>query len=107
MKRSFTPETIVSDFLNGKLNFKLAADLLISLLEKSNNPELRKKSILAFERLKGSNEKIFNIFENCLLSDENPFVRSAAAKLISQTYLKYGIKTLLWVIQHDKSPIVI
>ncbi|MFX1590448.1 MAG: leucine-rich repeat domain-containing protein [Promethearchaeota archaeon] len=107
MKDSFTPEAIISDFLKGRLNFTLAADLLISLLEKSNNPELRKKSILALERLKGSNEKIFNILENCLLSDENHFVRSAAAKLIGQAYLKYGVKTLLWVIQHDKSPIVI
>ncbi|MFW9945277.1 MAG: HEAT repeat domain-containing protein [Candidatus Odinarchaeota archaeon] len=107
MKGSFTPEAIISDFLSGKLNFALAADLLISLLEKSNNPEVRRNSILALERLKGSNEKIFNILENCLLSDENHFIRSAAAKLIGQTYLKYGLKTLLWVIEHDKSPIVI
>ncbi len=107
MRGSSTPETIVSDFLSGKLNFTLAADLLLSLLEKSNNPEIRIKSILALERLKGSNEKIFNLLENCLLSDENHFVRSAAAKLIGLTYLKFGLKTLLWVIRHDKSPIVI
>jgi len=107
MKDSLTPEAIVSDFLNGKLNFKLAADLLISILEKSNNPEMRKKSILALARIEGNNEKIFNILENYLLSDENHFVRSAAAKLIGNSYLKFGLKTLLWVIQHDKSPIVI
>ncbi|MFX0180694.1 MAG: leucine-rich repeat domain-containing protein [Candidatus Hodarchaeota archaeon] len=107
MKSSFNPETIVSDFSKGKLNFTLAADLLISLLEKSNNPDMRRKSILALERLQGSNEKIFNTLENCILSDENHYVRSAAAKLVGHAYLKYGLKTLLWVIEHDKSPIVI
>ncbi|MFX0019082.1 MAG: leucine-rich repeat protein [Promethearchaeota archaeon] len=107
MTSSFTPETIVSDFLKGKMNFTLAVDLLISILEKSNNPEMRRKSILALERLQSSNEKIFNILENCLLSDENHFVRSAAAKSIGHTYLKYGLKSLLWVIEHDKSPVVI
>ena len=107
MKESVTPEAIVSDYLNRKLNFTLAADLLISILEKSDNPEMRKNSILALERLEGGNEKIFNILENCLLSDENHIVRSAAAKLIGHAYLKYGLKTLLWVIEHDKSPIII
>ena len=107
MKESVTPEAIVSDYLNRKLNFTLAADLLISILEKSDNPEMRKNSIQALERLEGGNEKIFNILENCLLSDENHFVRSAAAKLIGHTYLKYGSKTLLWVTQHEKSPVVI
>ncbi|MGB5913092.1 MAG: leucine-rich repeat domain-containing protein [Promethearchaeia archaeon] len=107
MKDSLIPEEIVSDYLNGRLNFTLAADLLISIIEKSNNPEMRKKCILALEKLEGRNEKIFNVLENCLLSDEHHFVRSAAAKLIGHTYLKYGLKTLLWVIQHDKSPIVI
>lgn len=107
MNDSLTPEAIVSDFLNGTLNFTLATDLLISILEKSNNPEMRKNSILALERLECNNEKIFKILENCLLSDENHFVRSAAAKLIGRAFLKYGLKTLLWVIQHDKSPYVI
>ncbi len=107
MKDSLIPEEIVSNYLNGRLNFTLAADLLISIIEKSDNPEMRKKSILALEKLEGRNEKIFNVLENCLLSDEHDFVRSAAAKLIGHTYLKYGLKTLLWVIQHDKSPIVI
>ncbi|MFX1529257.1 MAG: leucine-rich repeat domain-containing protein [Promethearchaeota archaeon] len=107
MKNSLTPEAIVSDFLNGKLHLNLAVELLLSLLEKSDNSEMRRKSIIALEKLGVNDYKIFKILENFLLSDENPYVRSAAAKLIGQSYLKYGQKTLLWVIQHEKSPAVI
>ncbi|MFW9773643.1 MAG: leucine-rich repeat domain-containing protein [Candidatus Thorarchaeota archaeon] len=107
MKNSLTPEAIVSDFLNGKLHLNLAVELLLSLLEKSDNSEMRRKSIIALEKLGVNDYKIFKILENILLSDENPYVRSAAAKLIGQSYLKYGKKTLLWVIQHEKSPAVI
>ncbi|MFX1355140.1 MAG: HEAT repeat domain-containing protein [Promethearchaeota archaeon] len=107
MTNSFTPEAIVSDYRNGKLNARLALDLLISIIEKSDNPEMRRKSILAFGNVENDDEKVFDLLESSLLSDENAFVRAAAVDIIGQFYIKYGLKTLLWVIQHEKSPIVI
>jgi len=107
MKNSFTPEAIVSDYRNGKLNARLALDLLISIIEKSDNPEMRRRNILAFGKVENDDEKVFDLLENSLLSDENAFVRAAAVRIIKQFYLKYGSKTLLWAIKHDKSPIVI
>lgn len=107
MKDLVTPEAIVSDYSHGKLNLNLALNLIVSILEKSDNPGMRRNSIIALERIGSNNEEIFSILERCLLSDENPFVRSAAAKLIGQAYLKLGLNTLIWVVQHDKSPIVI
>lgn len=87
MKNSLTPDSIVSDYINGKLNMKSALDLLISILEKSDNPEMRCKSILAFEKVKNYDEKVLDYVENSILSDENALVRAAAVKIIGQTDL--------------------
>jgi len=110
MKDSFTPKAILTDVAQGKINKPLAVDLLLSLIEKSNNPELRRACLISIQKLdipKESLEKVYKTIESCLLSDENPFVRSSAAVLISKKFLKYGIDALRWSVQHDRSPLVL
>ena len=110
MSESLTPEAILTDFSRGKVNINLAVDLLLSLIEKSSNLELREACINALRKLgipKENMEKVYKIIENLLLSDENQFVRNSAAVLISDHLLKYGEDALTWTIQHDSSPLVI
>ena len=107
MREPFTPEKIYHDVKDGKLSKSEAAELLISLIEGSNKAKARKKCIEAFEKIDLKTEKIFKIFENCLVSDENPLVRSAAAKAIVSNFLKDDLSSLKWAIQHDRSPIVL
>lgn len=102
-----TPEAIDFDYRNGKLSAKLALDLLISILEKSDNPEIRHKTIIALGRVENDDEKVYDILESSLLCDENDFVRAAAVNIIGQFYFKSSLKTLSWVIQYETSPIVI
>jgi hypothetical protein len=109
MKDSFTPKAILTDVAQGKISKPLAVDLLLSLIEKSNNPELRKTSVISLHKLdipKESMEKVYKTIESCLLSDENPFVRSSAANFISKKLLKYGTDALQWSVQHESSPLV-
>jgi hypothetical protein len=83
---------------------------LLSLIEKSNNPEMRRDCILFFQKLgvhPDKSEQIYKIFESCLLSDENHFVRASAAQLIAEKFLKYGSSALQWAIKHDTSPTLI
>ena len=107
MREPFTPEKIHLDVKNGKLSKLEAAELLISLIEVSNEAKTRKKCIEAFEKIDLKTEKVFKIFENCLVSDENPLVRSAAAKAIIRNFIKDDLSSLKWAIQHEKSPIVL
>ena len=107
MKTFLSPDKIYTNVENGKLSKALAAELLISLIEGSDNPTIRAESIKIFEELKIHDKKIFKILENSLLSDESPLVRKSAAKFIGQIFLKEGLNTLIWVVQHDKSPLVI
>lgn len=110
MSDSLTPEAILTDASRGRITKLLAVDLLLSLIEKSNNSELRTTGIFTLQKLiipKEKVEKVYETIESCLLSDENAFVRSSAAILISEQLLKYGINALKWAIQHDSSPIVL
>jgi len=107
MKNFLSPDKIYSNVENGKFSKAVAAELLISLIEVSDNPTTRAESIKISKKLKIHDQKIFKILQNSLLSDENPLVRKSAAKFIGQIFLKKGLNTLIWVVQHDKSPIVL
>ena len=107
MREPFTPKQISLDVKNGKLSKLEASELLISLIDGSNEAKTRKKCLEAFEKIELKTEKVFKIIENCLVSDENPLVRSAAAKAIIRNFLKDDLSSLKWAIQHEKSPIVL
>ena len=107
MQTSLSPEKICEDLENNLLSKAFAIESLFSLIESSEDPDIRKRSIDAFKRIEKKDDKIFEFIENFLLSDENPRVRSAAAKLIEHSFLAEGVESLKWSIQHDKSPIVL
>ncbi len=107
MKNFLSPDRIYSSVENGKVSKAIAAEQLISLIEGSDNPTTRAESIKLSEKLKIQDKKIFKILENSLLSDESPLVRKSAASFIGQIFLKKGLNTLIWVVQHDKSPLVL
>jgi len=107
MGKFLSPETIYSNLKNKEIDQNIAYDQLISLIEGSNNPKIRSESISVLNQLKIHDPKIFKIVESSLLSDENPFVRRSAVNLISRQFLKEGIDTLMWVVQHEESPLVL
>ena len=107
MEKSLSSEKICEDLENNLLSKAFAIELLFSLIESSEDPDIRSRSIDAFKRIERKDDKIFEFIENYLLSDENPRVRSAAAKLIEHSFLLEGVESLRWTIQHDKSPMVL
>jgi len=103
-----TPSRIINKNLDGSLNNKEAIENLTLLVESSNDTIIRVKSLEAFEKInliKNKKEKnnIFNILENCVISDENPTIQYIAARLLIQNFPKKSREPLLWVIQNGKS----
>ena len=107
MVNSLTPQSICTDVANGKMSRSLASELLMSLIEGSDDHIMRAESIKAFEFIGIKEEKSFKILENSLLSDESQIVRSMALNIIGKFYLRKGIDSINWIIQHDKSPLII
>lgn len=107
MKELLTPEKIKHNFLNKDLNKEKAAELLISLIEGSDNTKTRVICIKTLEMIGFRTKKIFNTLENYLISDQDAPLRAAAAEYIILNFLEEGITPLNWVIQHDNSPLVL
>jgi len=107
MEKFLSPETIYSGLKNEEISRDIAFDQLISLIEGSNNPKIRSKSISFLHQLKIHDPKLFKIIESSLLSDENSHVRRSAVNLIGHQFLKEGLDTLTWAAQHENSPLVL
>ncbi len=80
-----------------------AIELLNYFIENSDNCEIRKVSILAFEVLELRSDNAYHVLESCLLSDEDPDVKNTAAKVIAQNFPKKSETLLRWISTHDKN----
>jgi len=107
MEKFLSPETIYTGLKKKKIDRHIAFDQLVSLIEESNNPKIRSESISILNQLKIPDPKLFKIIESSVLSDESPYVRRSAVNLIGHQFLKEGLDTLTWVVQHEKSPLVV
>ena len=107
MENGLTPEKICNDFFNGSMSKNEAEDLLVSLVESSKDMNIRIGCIDAFEQIGIINKRVFDILEVCLISDENPLIRVAAAKSFLLLFPKIGFRPLKWSIQNEQSVFVI
>ena len=106
MSEPLKPHEIIEKVQKGTLSKSDAAEILISLIEGSDDSKIRAESIIGLDHIAFKTENIFKIVENHLISDKNPFVRNAAAQAITNHFLKEGLNSLKWAITHDDSPLV-
>lgn len=107
MKEFLLPKKIRNEILAGNLSKEKAADMLISLIEGSEDINTRVNSIKILETIEFRNDRIFKTLENYLISDEHAILRATAAEYIIINFLDESISPLNWVIEHDRSPLVL
>jgi len=103
MSDQLTPEKIYFKVLNNEVGKKDALKLFESLINKSDNEDIRYSGLEYIGKLSIEDELTFNIIENCLISDESTFVRFEAAKVLIQNFPAREHEPLLWAIQNEKS----
>jgi len=98
-----TPQKICEDFRSNRIDKHSAVKQLISLIENSDDDEIREESVYSFQKIGVKNEDIFlfKFLENLLISDLNEKVRIAAAKLIKDNFLKEALEPMKWAIQYE------
>lgn len=97
----------IKDLIQQNVNSNEIANLLIAILEKSENSETRLE-LLKFIRIYDlNNTSYFKMLENYLISDAQEEIRALAAELILQNYLEEGLDALEWTILNDPSPLVL
>jgi len=107
MREPLSPEVINKIFQIGELSKEKALELLISLIESSDDARIRSQSIETLDKIGMIDNTIFRVLENSLVSDENAIVRASAVKGIILNFIDNGSALLEWVVDHDRSPLVL
>ena len=84
-----------------------ASELLISLIENSDNEEFRAECVKFLSKIGFNDQKIFKFLENLLISDTSESVRIAAFKAIKKNFLLKAVKPIVWLIENEKSLLLI
>ena len=100
-------EQIYSDIINKRLNKEKAIDTLTSLIENSDDESVRSSCIDIFNKLMLKEDKVYDLIEYCLISDEKSLVRNAAVKAIISNFPEKCNQPLKWTIRNDTSIIVL
>jgi len=98
-----TPESIYSKYIDKKIGTKHALKLFESIINKSDDEEIRVATLDYIGKLTDDDELAFNIIENCLISDESPVVKFGAAKTLIHYFPERELKPLLWAISNENS----
>ncbi len=108
MNEELTPERIYLDFTRSNINRAEATYRLITIIEESGNVNFRIESVKMLGKLAVQNRRrTFRILENCLISDEEPLIRAAAANELAQHFPKKGYAPLKSAIFQEKSVVVL
>jgi hypothetical protein len=98
---NLTPDNIYRDLTNNRINKITAYNLLISLIENSENETVRLEAILNLEKIGIINDDMFTFLENLLISDSDSRIRNVAAKLLTKNFNEKAINPLNWAIRSE------
>jgi len=97
------PKVLFERFQSGKLDNKTFFDSLISLIENSDDRDVRVESIELLSELDSGDPRLFKIFQDLLISDLDEDVRSISAKLLVSKYFEESVGVLEWAIKNELS----
>jgi Leucine-rich repeat (LRR) protein len=98
-----SPKKIYENFLDNNLDKHTAIDLLISIIENSDDDIERIKCVENLKKMGEKNDKIYKILENLLLADTNEKVRNTAIEAIRERFLYKALAPMKWVIEYESN----
>lgn len=96
-----TPNAIYKDFKNKDLDYDSALELLITLIDNTDNINTRLESIEILEKIQAKDDRVFKLLENLLISDSNKEIRNKAAHFIKTYFLDRALKPMIWALEHE------
>jgi len=98
---SLSPLKIYQDLKENKLDRKTAAEILLMLIENSEDDNVRIESVRFLKKIGIKNDKLFKILEDLLISDLNERVRYMAALYIKDFFLERSLSLIKWAVQYE------
>ncbi|MFX1340593.1 MAG: leucine-rich repeat domain-containing protein [Promethearchaeota archaeon] len=100
---SLTPLKIYQDLKENKLDRKSAAEILLMLIENSEDDDVRIESIKLLEKIGFKNDKLFKVLEGLLISDLNERVRYIAAVYITDYFIDRALSPMKWALEYESN----
>ena len=96
-------EKIYQKLKNSEIDRNSAINLLIHVLENSEKVEQRLECLKIIELINESNEELFNMLENILISDSNAKIKINTARTMKKLFKSKVNGPLMWAISNEKS----
>ena len=103
MPNRLNPEMIYKKFLKNEISKDESLKFLESLINESDNEEIRAEAIEVLEQYSPIGIGTSKVIEKSLVSDESPLVRAAAARIIITANIEEAQNALWWRIQNENS----
>ncbi|TFF93824.1 MAG: hypothetical protein EU544_05320, partial [Promethearchaeota archaeon] len=103
MRNGLRPREIYLDFMNGLYSDAEASELILYLLNNSEDDSKRISSLKYLNLLPKKQNKLFSLLENLLVSDSNELIRGTSASLIIQHFPDKAYDLIAWSLQNEKS----
>jgi Leucine-rich repeat (LRR) protein len=95
------PKKILEDYESNNIDRQSAIKSFISLIENSDNDEIRVECLRNFEKIGIKGEEIFKFLENLLISDSSNDVRTVTAELIRNNFIDKALPVMKWAITYE------
>jgi len=98
-----TPKKIYENHINNHLEKSTAFEQLASLIENSDDVDVRLESIKLIGDLDIISDDSFILLENLLISDNNEDVRIAAAEMLRVYFIDRAFEPMKWALEYESS----
>ncbi|MFW9781518.1 MAG: leucine-rich repeat domain-containing protein [Candidatus Heimdallarchaeota archaeon] len=97
------PSKILRELEEHKITKLTAFELLTAIIDNSNSEDLRSRAIMILVKANIFKEKVFEILENLLISDQSAVIRCLAANYIADKFIDQAITPLKWAFENEKN----
>ena len=98
-----TPKSIYADFASNSIDKASAVDLLIDLIEHSEDIDVRLECIEILSIIDSNSQKLFNFLENIFISDSHYRCRTLAGKILSNLFKDKVLTPMEHALQHERA----
>jgi len=103
MKGEKNPKVLLASFRSGELDTESFSEVLISIIEGSDETKVRVESLEMLNELDLRDSKIMKLLQSLLISDSAESLRSVAAKKLIEAFLSQSHSEIRWALENESS----
>jgi len=97
------PKKIFQKFKENELDMNTSINFLVSIIENSNDENIRLESIKIIHQINHFDNKLYNFIEDLFISDSNAKIRIETAEIINKYYLDKSLSLLTWTLKNESN----